>query len=574
MSRRCQVDFAEQTSRIKVLGIIFMLLFLVGVGRLFYLMVPKNNFYAEAAASQHWAQDIIQPQRGKIYVRDDMTGGLYPLADNKKLSLVFVSPEEVQDVNEVAERLSPVINLEKEKITNLIENNHIYVPLKGRLSHEAAEKIRSFNLKGVHLSTEMIRYYPENELAAHVLGFVNNEGVGNYGLEQGYDSELSGHPGLYRAEIDPSGKRIAFGDKVLKDAIDGDNLILTLNRDVQAMAERLLRDQVKKFSAEGGSLIVMNPNNGEIIAMASAPSFDPNKFSEVSDYNRFINPAVQNLFEPGSIFKVLTMAAALDANKIEPDDEYEDKGSITLGGHKIMNSDRKANGLVTIARVLEISLNTGTTYVMEQLGRTSFFEYLKKFGFGQKTGIDLPGEGSGKVHGPNEVNDHTYATMSFGQSITVTPIQMINSFAMVANGGKIVSPHIVDERITPDGKIIKADKKLGDQVISAEAAAKLKKMMVGVVENGHGGPAKVEGYKVAGKTGTAQVPRKDGLGYERGKNIGSFVGFGPVESPSFVVMAKVDSPKGIAWAESTAAPIVGDMLDFLFNYYQIPPSEK
>jgi stage V sporulation protein D (sporulation-specific penicillin-binding protein) len=574
MSRRCQIDLAEQKSRIRFLGIFFTFLFIIGIGRLFYLMVVKNSFYADAAASQHWAQDVVQPKRGKIYVRDEMTGGLYPLADNKKLSLVFVSPEEVENVDEVAERLSPIINVKKEKIISLIENNHTYVPLKNRLSYDVAEKIKSFNLKGVHLTSEMARYYPENELAAHVLGFVNDEGVGNYGLEQNFNKELTGQPGLYKAEIDPSGRRIAFGDKILKDATHGEDLILTINRDVQAEAERLLKRQVDRFSAEGGSIIVMNPNNGEILAMANAPGFDPNLFSAVKDYNLFINPAVQNLFEPGSIFKVLTMAAGLDAGKIEPDTEYNDTGSITLDGHKIMNSDKKANGLVTITKVLEQSLNTGTTFVMQQIGRASFFDYLKKFGFGEKTGIEQPNEASGKVYSPQEVNDHTYATISFGQSIAVTPIQMISSFAMIANGGKLVSPSLIDERVTPDGKVIKSKKDLGERVVSLEAATKLKKMMINVVENGHGQSAKVQGYKVAGKTGTAQVPRKDGLGYERGKNIGSFVGFGPAESPQYVVLAKVDSPKGTPWAESTAAPLVGGMLDFLFKYYQIPPSEN
>ncbi|MBW6431779.1 hypothetical protein K0A96_01170 [Patescibacteria group bacterium] len=573
MTNRCQVDLNEQTSRIRILVGFFIFLFLIGLGRLFYLMVTKNDFYAQVAASQHWAQDVVQPKRGKIYVRDDMTGGLYPLADNKALNLVFVSPEEIENAIEIADRLSPIIGVDKDKIISLIENNHTYVPLKRKLSFEVAEKIKSFNLKGVHLTPENSRYYPENNMASQVLGFVNDEGVGNYGLEQKFNVELSGKPGLYKAEIDPTGKRIAFGEKILKDAVDGNDLVLTINRDVQAEAERLLNDQVKKFSAEGGSLIVMNPDNGEILAMANAPDFDPNLFSEVKNYNLFRNPSVHDLFEPGSIFKVITMASALDSKKIEPDTEYDDTGSITLGGHKIMNSDRKANGLVTITKVLELSLNTGTTFVMQQLGKVSFFEYLNKFGFGKPTGIELLGEEGGVVHSPDAVNDHTYATMSFGQSITVTPIQMIASFATVANGGKLVQPHLVDEQITPDGKSIKTDKRPVAEIISQEATTKLKKMMISVVENGHGKQAAVKGYKIAGKTGTAQVPKKNGLGYESGKNIGSFVGFGPAESPRFVVLAKVNSPKGTPWAESTAAPIVGDMLDFLFKYYQVPPSE-
>ena len=564
--------FAEQISRIKFLVFVFVLLALIGIGRLFYLMVIKNDFYAEAALGQHWARDVIQPKRGKIYVKDEITGELYPIADNQKMSLISASPEDVENKREAASRIGPILNIKEEKILNLLENSRTYVVLAKAVNYEISEKIKSFNIKGINVSDQYVRYYPEGSLAAHILGFVNADGQGNYGLEQYFDSELYGKPGTYKAEIDPTGKKIAFGKTVLKEAENGVDIILTINRDVQKKAEQLLSSQVKKFSAEGGSMIVMNPESGEILAMTNVPTFDPNNYSSVSSFETFKNPAVQGLYEPGSIFKVMTMATGLDSGKIEPETEYNDTGKIILNGHKIQNSDRKAHGLVTMTQVLEKSLNTGTTFVMQQVGKVSFYEYLKKFGFGKKTGIEQPIEESGLIYNPSEVNDHTYATISFGQSITTTPIQMINSFAMVANGGKLVRPHLVAETILKDGTSLKTDRRPVAEVISRETTAKLKKMMIAVVKNGHGKQAAVRGYTIAGKTGTAQVPKKNGLGYDPYRNVGSFVGFGPAESPRFVVLAKIDSPRGVPWAETTAAPIVGQMLDFLFKYYQIPPS--
>ena len=574
MIEREKYDPAESISRIKFILWVVLILGFIGIGRLFYLQVVRHEYYVAAAATQHWAQDEIPADRGKIYVRDEISGELYPLADNQTLNLVFASPVEIEDKAAAAKRLAPVIGVEESKILELIENNHTYVVLQHDLSYEIAEKVKSFNIKGIHITPEGARFYPEATLASQILGFVNAEGVGNYGLEQQYDEQLSGIPGLYKAEIDPSGKRIVFGENVSKEPVDGSDLVLTLNRDVQKKSEELLAAQVEKYKAKGGSIIVMNPTNGEILAMANNPTYDPSKYQEVRDYNLYKNAAVQDLFEPGSIFKVITMAIGLDTDKIEPDTEYEDTGKIVLDGNKIMNSDRKTNGWQTMTQVLEKSLNTGTTFVMQQVGKTTFYDYLaNKFNFGKKTGIEQPNEGEGTVLTPEEVNDHTYATMSFGQSISTTPIQMITAFSAAANGGKLVQPHLVSEVVSPEGEKTVTDSRPLKEIISEEAAAQLRQMMVSVVKNGHGKQAAVKGYDIAGKTGTAQVPLKDGSGYDPNSNIGSFIGFGPAESARFVVLVKIDSPKGVAWAETTAAPVVGQMLDFLFKYYQIPPTQ-
>lgn len=569
-----QADRGNLFNRISFASFVVIFLLVVAFCRLFYLQVIKYDYYKEQAQKQHFASGEIPAKRGRIYVKDEMSGGLYPLADNKNLNLVFASPVEIDDKEEAAKRLAAVIpDSDYDKILSLLKNNHTYVVLGRRLSYEIAEKIKSFDIKGVYVNTEVVRYYPEDNLAANVLGYVNFDGEGVYGLEQYFDEILRGEAGRYKLEIDPLGKQIAFGDSVLQEPQNGADIVLTINRDVQKKAEELLFETVKKFSAKGGSVIVMNPDNGEIIAMANSPTFDPNKYYQYSDYSVFVNHAVSNLYEPGSIFKVITMAAGLDSGAIEPDTEYNDAGKVVLDGHKIMNSDRKAHGWQTMTQVLEKSLNTGTSFVVSLLGKDKFFQYLtEKFKFNLRTGIEQPSEAEGRVYAPQEVNDHTYATMSFGQSISTTPIRMITAFAAVANGGELVKPHLVAEKIYQDGHKETSDSRPLERIISEEAATKLTEMMVSVVENGHGKQARVKGYRVAGKTGTAQVPKEDGSGYDPYKNIGSFIGFGPAENPRFVVLAKIDSPKGIPWAESTAAPIVGKMLDFLFKYYQIPPS--
>ncbi len=576
-------DLGEQKGRIKTILAFLVIFSFVIIGRLFYLQVFKHQYYTKIASVQHWAQGDIPAKRGEIYVKDDMTDGLYPLATNQKLSLVFGSPSEmfildddenkIDKKSEVAEKLSTYINIDKDKLLSLFESNHTYVPIKHYLVFDDAEKIDKLELPGVYLTDEERRLYPEGTLASQLLGYVDSEGVGKYGLEQYFNEELSGEDGQYKAEVDLSKKKIAFGDSVLKPSTDGADLVLTINRDIQSQAEKLLKETVTKFSAENGNMIVMNPDNGEIIAMANYPTFDPNKYKEVEDYSLFRNSSVSDVFEPGSIFKIITMAAGLDTKKVEPDTEYDDKGVILLNGYKIMNSTRKAYGIVDMTFVIEESLNTGTVFVLNKIGKNIFYDYLKKFGFGTATGIEQPQEGEGKIYTPEEINDHGYATMTFGQSISTTPIQMIRSFAAIANGGKLIKPHLIAEKIFPDKHKEITDNRPIGEVMTKEATVKETKMMVSQVENGHGKSARVSGYKIAGKTGTAQVPKKDGGGYDPKKNIGSFIGFGPADSPRFVVLVKIDTPKGIPWAETSAAPPVGKMLDFLFKYYHIPPTE-
>lgn len=562
----------EQKRRIGFFGFIIPFIVIALLGRLFTLQVINHKYYLKIAGSQQWSKDTIPAKRGEIYVEDGFSKALYPLATNETKDMVYVVPEELENKDETIGKLSDILKIEKEKTLVSLENSRLYVPLKKKLSDDEVKALTDLNLKGVYLSKEQWRYYPEDSLASQILGYVNNEGDGQYGLEEQYNDILQGVNGLYKAESDSQGRRIAFGKDVSKPAEDGDGIVLTINRDIQSEVEKTLESYVKKFGAEGGSAIVMDPQTGEIIAMANAPTFNPNAYTEVKDFSAFKNKSVTDEYEPGSIFKAITMAAGLDDGKVEPDSKYTDTGSVVLNGNKIMNSDKKANGEQTMTQVLEKSLNTGVAYVLNLIGKKTFYDYVKKFGFGDKTGIETGSEALGKVLPPTE-KDHTYATMSFGQSISTTPIQMVTSFAAIANDGRLMKPHLIKKIVKADGSTEEIKPEEVRKVISDKSAASLTAMLVSVVEKGHGGQAKVKGYKVAGKTGTAQVPLKNGRGYDTSRNIGSFIGFAPALEPRFVVMAKIDSPKGVQWAESTATPVVGSILDKLLKYYQIPPTE-
>lgn len=562
-----------QKRRINFLFFFLILASLIIALRLFQIQVIDYKTYADRAKQQHWSENEIRSKRGNIYVRD-LNGELYPLATSAKFNKVFVDLVSCEDKSQTTKNLSDILHLKVGEIDSIFEESQSrrYIPIKRRISDSETNKIKELGDECVGLEPEYFRVYPENELASQVLGYVNNEGDGVGGIEQYFNEELKGTPGKYKAESDSLGNRILTGRDISVSAKDGHDIVITLNRDIQAQVEAALKKTVQDFSAAKGSVIVVDPRNGDILAMANYPTFNPNKYSGVKDYSLFKNSSVSDLYEPGSIFKVITMAAGLNEGKIEPDSKFKDTGSILLNGYTIRNSDLKSHGEVTMTKVLEESLNTGTTHVQRLLGKDTFYRYLKDFGFDKLTGVEAisGAEGVGVINKPSDVNDHTYATMSFGQSIATTPLRMTMGFSTVAFDGKAVNPHLLSE-IIKDGKTIKKYKgSEPKRIISSEASAKITKIMVSVVKKGHGTQAGVEGYNVAGKTGTAQVPNPGG-GYYIGKNIGSFIGFAPAESPRFVVMAKIDEPHGVAWAESTAAPLVGKVLQSLLNYYQIPP---
>jgi cell division protein FtsI/penicillin-binding protein 2 len=421
------------------------------------------------------------------------------------------------------------------------------------------------------------RYYPEKNIGANILGFVALEddddliGQGRYGLEGSFDDILMGRAGSVKGERSANQVIILQG-RDYQQQVNGSDLILTIDRSIQNMACTKLSAAVIKNQADSGSVVVIEPQTGAILAMCSAPDFDPNNFQLVKDLRQFNNQPTFEAYEPGSIFKAITMAIGVDQGKVTPQTTYNDLGSVKVGSDIINNSDLKGRGVVNMVRVLQDSLNTGMVYVLRQLGVDSFRAGVKKFGFGQPTGIELESESAGSLSNlyqkfGEEINT---ATASFGQGINVTTLQMAMAFGALANEGKLMRPYLLEEIVKPDGTRVKTEPQLIRQVVSPQAARTVGGMLVNVVEDGHGKKAGVDGYYVAGKTGTAQVPRQDGRGYLTNVNIGSFAGYAPVEKPAFVMVVRIDHPRGVVWAESSAAPLFGEIANFILKYKQIP----
>lgn len=437
------------------------------------------------------------------------------------------------------------------------------------------EENKEFTLAGFAFSLAPYRFYPDNNIGAHIIGFTSYEDEeqhGRYGLEGFFDNELFGKYGKVTAERGAGGTMIVNNRQYNKKE-DGSSLVLTIDRSAQFTSCKLLDEAVAKHGAAAGSVIIVNPKTGAILVMCSAPDFDPNNYQNVADIKIFNNPAVFNQYEPGSVFKAITMAAALDTDKVTPETTYQDNGKIMIKGwpKPIKNSDFETHGghgTTNMVTVLEQSLNTGAIFAMEKVGYQGFADYVKRFGFGEKTGIELEGESTGNIKSITGLftKEISAATASFGQGITVTPLQMVMSYAAIANSGNLMKPYIVKEVISPEGKRFTTEPSLVRRVISERTAAILSGMLVNVVENGHSQKIKIPGYYIAGKTGTAQVASEGG-GYG-GKYNHTFVGFAPANNASFVILTKIDNPRAM-YAESTAVPLAHDITKFLLNHWQI-----
>jgi len=540
--------------------------------RLFGLQVNRHNFYTALAKGQHEVLQKLVPQRGGIFIQEK--GGVWhPLALNRSYQTVFLAPNEVKDKNAVAENLAPLLEIDKEKILDKLKDpNDPYEPLKSKLDDEIAKKIKDLNLAGVHLTAEDWRWYPQGTLAANVLGFVgggDNQKIGQYGLEQFYQEALAGQSGVLQSEKDALGRWLLVGDYNLEPAQDGADIYLTLDQNIQYVAEQKLKAAIDKWSAAGGCAIVMEPRTGAIRAMASFPNYDPNQYHKVEKIDDYINSCVSRNYEPGSVFKPVIMAAALDAGKVSPETTYTDTGSAEIAGYTIRNSQNKVYGLSTMTNVLEKSINTGMIFVARTLGRDDFRKYSEAFGFGAPLGIDLANETGGNLNNLKVNREINFATASFGQGISATSLQVAAAIAAIANDGKLMRPYIVEKTVLPDGKEKKTEPQEIGQVIRPQTAGKLTAMLVSTVRNGYD-KIKIKDYFVAGKTGTAQVPNSDAKGYSD-ETIHSFVGYAPAYDPKFLIFLKLEKPRGIQFASESLAPVFGDLTQYLLNYYQIPP---
>jgi len=561
------MDISDQ-KRISILLGFFVLLVALFTWRLFQKQVTEHEGYKAQAAGQYIIKKDLPAVRGKIISADK-----FPLATNERLYQLMIVPRYIanKDKMAVAEKIAPFTEKTADEIYSLINNDKYYLPpLRTRMTEKEGDEIAALKLKGVLVTPESVRSYPENQLAAQLLGFVDASGNGRYGLEGFYNNELKGIGGEIFGERDTKGRLFDIGDSI--GAQNGSDFVLTIDRQVQFKAEEILTQAVEKYGADSGSLIIVEPSTGRILSMANAPTFDPNLYNKVpsSEQNVFNNPAINNAYEPGSVFKPLIMAAAIDQGKVQPDTKNTFGASVKVDSFTIKTSTEEAYGEETMTQVLENSDNVAMVWISELLGKDTMYKYIKDFGFGRKSGIELDTESAGDVAEAKKWSNSQRATVSFGQGMTATPLQVLMATAAIANHGKLMQPYLVDKIISPTGKEEQRSPKEITQVVRDDTAKKVSEMMVSVVVNGHGKKAGVRGYNVAGKTGTAQIP-KPGGGYYSDRHIGSFVGFAPATDPKFAMIVRLDNPKAVEWAESSAAPAFGEMAKWLLEYLSVPP---
>lgn len=566
-------------NRISILRGGFIALGAVILIRLFTVQILHHNYYEALAFDNHRLFQELFPERGEIFVQDpyDTETGLYAIATNTTLAEVHAEPIHITDPQIVAEALSPILNIPKEDL--LVKLDKPEDPdeiLKRRVPEEVVSAIQDLQLPGITFREEQWRYYPEAETTASVTGYYgysDEDKAGQYGLEGYFNEDLHGVPGELDGEKDAFGRFLTIGDSFIKNAIDGTDLELTIDKNVQFYACEHLNAAVEKFDAKGGSIIIMDPDTGAILAMCNNPTYDPNKYNEVETIDVFSNAAVTGAYEPGSVFKAFTMAAGLDLNVVEASTTYNDTGEVKIGKYTIRNSDGKSNGVQTMTEVLEKSLNTGTIFVTQQIGDEAFYQYLEKFGFGTPTGIELSNEHSGNIANQAKLKDIYTATASYGQGLTITPIQLISAYAAIANGGSLMKPYIVQKQVQPNGEVIETNPHTVRQVITEDTARVLTAMLVNVIDSGHAKLASVDGYRMAGKTGTAQIVGENGT-YDANKHNDTFVGYGPISDPQFVMLTKLDQPTAAPWSAATAAPLFGEVAQYLMQYYHIAPDRE
>ena len=534
--------------RLTISVIIFGLVYGGLIFKLYNLQIEEGaDFSKRIEVRDKFSQDN-NFKRGAIYFTD-RAGNSITVALNKEFPIIYAVPQKIIQPEKNAEILAPIIGWTKEKLTvSFSRAGDLYRLLVEKASAEQVKSVESLNLKGINIGFQNFRYYPFQNLASQLIGFVgvnekNDQPTGLYGLESFYNEKLSSNQ----------------------------NLKLTIDINLQTRSEEILASLIKKFEATGGTVIIQKPTTGEILALANKPDFDPNNYNQ-AEVGLFLNPAVQGLYEPGSVLKVITMAAGLDGGKITPETVFFDNGSVTLNGKTIENWDKKAYGKVTMTNVIERSINTGAVWAEKTIGHDLFYNYLVRFGLGKITGIDFSKEQAGNLANleKRQARDIDFATASFGQGLAVTPLELITAFSAIANGGQLMRPYLNAE-LKP--KVLR-------QVINSETSRQLKEMMVSAVEKAE--VAVIPNYQVAGKTGTAQVPDFKKGGYTL-EVINTYIGFAPACAeasagktacdPKFIILIKMDKPKGAPLAGLSVVPAFKELAQFVLNYYNISPDK-
>jgi len=571
--------------KISVIHFLFIILFLFLGYRLYNIQIKENLKFVNQAEALHDTTAILPPDRGLIYFQDKNKEYI-PVAINKKYNSLYAIPKEIEDPEETSRFLSEIIPLSYEQIfSRLSKTDDPYEPLLKKIEDDdLIDNIQNAQIKGIYLGEESYRYYPLGSSAAQVIGFVGetDDGLikGRYGLESYYDTILSGKKGIFMGIKDALGRLVRSNFSEEEKTIEGISIETTIDKNIQFATDRILDDLIKYREASKGTIIVMEVKTGRILALANIPTFNLNDFSDIEDYSIFGNFATEERYEPGSVIKPFTMSAGIDTGKVTPDTTYIDKGYYDVGGFHIVNYENQVYGKSTMRNVLEKSINTGAIFVAEKVGIEDLRKYFKKFGFSDTTGVDLPLEISGDLSNLEypAYNPTNLATASYGAGISVTPMELIKAYTAIANKGRLVTPYLVESTMDKTGNrtALISTESLSDfpQVIKQETAETLTSMLVGVIENGFGGNAKIKGYSIAGKTGTSYISLKDKKGYSD-EVIHTFVGFFPASNPKYIILVKMDKPQwGKEAASYTVTLAFREVEQFLINYYNIPPDEE
>lgn len=560
--------------RIRIVSVLIFFFAGILILKLFFVQVINKNLYAEKADKQYAtpASDIFN--RGTIYF-SKKDGSLVAAASVSSGFKIALNTKNIVDKESLYKALDPYIEMDQNTfLSRASKLNDPYEEIEKHLNKEEITEIENMKLPGVSVFKDNWRVYPGGDLGAHSLGFLAFKGddvVGQYGLERFYNDVLSKPKNEiyvnFFAEVFSNIKNTVAPDKSQQGSI-----VTTIEPAVEQTLESELRATFSKWSADSAGGIIMNPKNGEIYAISGFPTFDLNDFGNVSDVSVYRNPIVENIYEFGSVIKPLVIASALDTNVLTPESTYNDLGVVTIDKKQIYNFDKKGRGLVTIQDVLNQSLNTGMVFAESKLGHDKFRSYMKSYGIGEKTGIDLPNETSGLIKNLDSPRNIEYANAAFGQGIALTPIEAIRAFSVLANGGNLVSPHLVKEIKYDNGSSKTIPYPLAKEgLIKKETSVTITNMLIKVFESYNEGVHKLDNYSVATKTGTAQVAKKEGGGYYDDRNMHSFFGYFPAYDPKFIVFLYLENPKGIKYASQTLIPPFINITNFLLNYYNVPP---
>jgi len=552
------------------------ILFIAAFALITYRLVSIQYIYASKYKSeadfQHKEEFVVNSTRGKILDRN-----LVELATSLIEKTVYANPKLVLSPDREAEALSGILGLSYDDIKAKLGNKDLgFVYIKRQISSETAELISQLNLPGIYIQNENKRYYPQGDLAASIIGFAGLDNNGLNGIELQYEKFLRGVDGKYIIEKDVYGNMIPGSNNNYIAPIDGGDVLLTIDSQIQYILQEKLEEVAKTYKAEDAIAVVINPKTGEIYAMGSYPGFDLNNYQEF-DTALYKNLGTSFTYEPGSTFKIVNISSSIDSGSIKPDQVFNLPPSIRVGDKIIKEISRTYNIEYTTGEIIKYSSNIGAVTSALAMGKQQFYEYIKKYGFGEKTGIDLPGEESGLFYNYKNWPSSMIGALAIGQSISVTPLQLVRAACVIANGGYLVTPYIVKEiRLTND-KIEQPEMQESTSIIGKDTAAAVKDMMLSCVQDGTGTAAQIVGVNVCGKTGTAQKANKNGIGYTEGRVITSFVGFAPYEDPEIAIVVVVDEPQGpedLIWGSTVAAPVFKDIMNFSLQRLRIDSGKE